>query len=147
MVFRTEDWVERVYTNGSRRKITLFLARGFDGRPFFHFPERGLLKRNWSERTHQLKLLETGEAPIKVHTLHLSGVKANTRARYILLYGKETVGNPYLFLLGRIPWMVVGEREPFVLLFASCSQSGGPHEIEQAMESLLVAALEYIQNP
>jgi hypothetical protein len=143
-LFRTEDWIERVYTGNLGQRVTLFVARGFDGRPLFHFPERGLLRRNWFERTHEIRLLRKGHTTVKAHTLRLAGEKVSTRALYILLYDEETIGNPYLFLLGRIPRMLVGEREPFTFLFAHCSEGEGPKEAEQAIESLLMAAMDYL---
>jgi hypothetical protein len=56
------------------------------------------------------------------------------------------MGNPYLFLLGRIPHMFVGERESFTLIFAHCREGGRPEETTRAMDSLLMAAAEHMIN-
>jgi hypothetical protein len=141
-IFRTTDWVERVYTDKSGRKVTLFAARSYDGRPFIHMPERGILKTNWSKRTYKLKILKKGLDLVKVHTVRLARKNGNVRVFYILLYGQETVGNPYLFLLGRISLLLLGEREPFTLIFVYCREEGNPENAEQAIESLLFRVLE-----
>ncbi len=141
--FRTDDWVERVYSGNPELKVTLFVARSYDGRPLFHFPERGLLRRNWTRRTHELSLLKSSRAAMKVHVLELAGVRTYTKVYYLLFYGKEAVGNPYLFLLGRIPHMLVGERKPFTFFFAHCTERGDPEGAEKAIESLLIACADH----
>jgi hypothetical protein len=144
-MFHTTDWVERLYYDDNPGfKVALFVARSYDGKSLFHFPERGLVRSSWTARTYEIRSLGKSHPPIKIHVLDLTGVKANTKALYILLYGKETVGNPYLFLLGRIPRMLAGERKPFTLLFAHSVVGETAEEAESAMMDLLLAAAEHI---
>ncbi|MCP4118028.1 MAG: hypothetical protein GY737_22035 [Desulfobacteraceae bacterium] len=144
--FRTGDWMERIYTDNSGRTVTLFAVRGYDGRPLFHFPERGLLQRNWSERTYVIKTLSDGNVRVKAHVLHLTGTVENKKVFYLLFYGKETVGNPYTFLLSRIPMMLMGDSKPFTFLFAYCTEREKPGDMDPVIKSLLFAAFDYFSN-
>jgi len=143
-IFRTDDWLERTYASPSGSGLTLFLARGFDGKIFFHYPEYGLLRRNWSTRVHKVESMRDGAQSIMVHELTLSGQQSATRVLYVLLYGKESLGNPYLDTVRFIPRMLLGERESYFLLFV---HDGGIRETsasQGAMESLLLAAVDHI---
>lgn len=145
-IFRTTDWVERMYTDKSGRKVTLFAARSYDGRPFIHMPERGILRTDWIKRTHKLRILKKGLDLVKVHSVRLSGKKGNVWVSYILLCGQETIGNPYLFLLRRFPRLLLGEREPFTLIFVYCREEENPENAEQAIESLFFPAVDCFLN-
>ena len=143
-VFRTGDWIERTYAGQDGSELTLFLARGFDGKVFFHYPEYGVLKKNWSTRVHKLKPVRHGARSIMIHELTLSVEQTATRALYVLLYGKESLGNPYLHTLRFIPRMLLGEREPYFLLFVHDGGGKGNSVSQHAMESLLLAAVDHV---
>ena len=145
-VFRTGDWIERTYSSPDGSNLTFFLARSFDGKVFFHYPEYGLLRKNWSTRVHNVKSVRHGAQSIAIHELTLSGEQSATQALYVLLYGQESLGNPYLDTLRFIPRMLLGERESYFLLFVHDGGRRGASTSRQAMESLLLDAVDHALN-
>lgn len=142
--FRTGDWVERVYKDKTGTKVTLFLGRGYDWRPFFHYPEKGLLERNWSQRTHTVKKIKNKNTEIRVHELHLTGEGVDTRASYILLGAHQSIGNPFLFMLRKLPGMLTGSRKPYALIFVHNAGERNDEQSGQVMKSLLIAATDHL---
>ncbi len=136
-VFSTDDWVEMEYLLDSGETITLFAARGYDGRPFLHFPERGLFKQTWSDRTHTIQRMGGGKQSAMAHYLTLTGAVETKKAIYCLLHGNKTIANPYLYLLGRIPFILFGDRPEFTLLFVSSNDERSDPGMEKVLESLL----------
>jgi hypothetical protein len=145
-IFQTEDWVERVYTDGNSRQIILFLARGYDARPFFHYPEGGVLWWRWSTREHKTKWMDGPSGPVQTNELFLRSPNLTTRALYVFMIGGKPAENPYLSILKQVPRMLMGKREPYHLIFVHESGNPAGKGSDQAMESLLTAALDYVKG-
>jgi hypothetical protein len=140
--FKSNDWTERYYTDPSGTRVKLFIARGYDSKPFFHYPENALLNRNWSERYHNIVTWFENK---RVHELVLSGVTENQKAYYVLLYGNKIIGKPYLFFLKQIPNLILSKRQPFTLILVSYSESEDTPDILEDAKKLMLTALKHMR--
>ena len=144
--FRTNDWSERIYHSNTEPSITLFVASGYDLRPFFHLPEYAILDRKWSERSHAIDELTIDDAQINMHVLLLKGLKLDQRAYYLLLYDDRTIGNPYWFLARNLPKMVIEKRKPYTLIFVSYKSNSNQfsNTADERARKLLLLTLEHL---
>ena len=144
-VFGATDWMERTYHDDHNTRFGLFIARGFDCRPFFHLPENGILNRNWSARKYTVGSWHYQNKGSRIHTLDLTSSNTGQRAHYMLLYEGRTIGNPYWFLIRNMPRMLIKGRRPYTLIFVSYFFQEQNDQIDTRARRLLLAVLDHLQ--
>jgi hypothetical protein len=108
--FHTEDFFERRYV---RTGVTLFVARGFDAKAFYHHPELGLAYGRPFTSTEVVQVAGRSGSVV-LHVLRGS----DDLACYALLYGDQFVASPWRFEARRAIAMLVSPQREMSLFFA-----------------------------
>jgi hypothetical protein len=133
--FDTDDWVERSYSRSGDDSVQLMVARSYDMKRLYHHPELALSERDYPEE----RLVEAGGAAGPV-VLHVLEGDPDGLVVYALLYGRETVGNPYVFQLKVVPEAMLTGRRPLTLVFAEQTGPSRGRAVEETPAFALVRA-------
>ena len=139
--FGTSDFVNRKYASRkSSARLVFFAARHHDTKKLFHFPEIAL-SRGKAETARHMEEIQTNAGPVPVHVIEFETKRGTHRAAYVLFYGKTGVAQPIRFMLGQIPSLFVGRREPMTILYVQASSTlDGAGAIAAELDELLIAA-------
>jgi len=133
--FGARDFASRRYKAPGHRPVDLFAARTYDAKRLFHYPELALTYG------HARTVARWAGTDLPVRVLEFETSDSLRLAAYVLRYGDRPVRRPYTFLLGILPELWAGDREPMTLLYAQTS--GTPRqraELEREVTDLVLSA-------
>ncbi len=133
--FAADDFVSRSYSSpsGIVDGLRIFVARSYDAKKLFHFPEIAL-SRGRSSADVRLIEIETDAGILPARLIEFQAGDAVHRVAYALLYGERPMLHPIPFLIARVPELYVGRREPTTLIYVQGSTDPGN---EAALEAEL----------
>lgn len=134
--FDTPSFTERKGHMRDGREVTVVAASGMRAVPFFHFPERSLIRTGWTVRKVETKPLRYGGRELLSTHLTLSDSTKDKvwHAQSVLLYEGRSVTRPILFHLGVLPRWLVGNRSAFTFVFVWCPEQGSRERALEVIE-------------
>ena len=133
--FATGDFASRSYSSpsGTVQSLRMFVARSHDAKKLFHFPEIALSRGRASTGVRLIEI-ETDAGTLPARLIEFQADEVGHRAAYALLYGERPMLHPIPFLIGLVPELFAGNREPTTLIYVQGSASPGN---ETALEAEL----------
>jgi len=132
--FGTRESVSRTYGD-----LDLFAARTRDAKKLFHFPELALSYGRAVTSMRTVRLTAPHEPSAQL--LQFVTSRATHVAVYALYCGKDPVTDPYGHLLSELPSLLMGNHEPWTLVYVQGSaQADDVAELTRRLEGLLAAA-------
>ena len=137
--FDTGDWIERTYVVDGTA-VTLFVARGYDAKRFYHHPELAVLRGTQAVAAGVTRTRAHPDIPI--HVLETEQKDRRGIAVYALRYDDRYIDNPLLFQLRTSLELLVSGRKPLTLFMASALAGSRDTLDEAPAVRLLLAAID-----
>ena len=113
--YGSDDSVSRRYAG-----MEFFAARTYDAKRLFHYPELALTYGHAANTRHSTTI-ETHVGTTTVQLIDFESSRGNHVAAYVLFYGRRSVDEPYSFMVGVLPELFAGGREPATLIYVQAS--------------------------
>ena len=147
--FAADDFVSRSYSSpsGIVDGLRIFVARSYDAKKLFHFPEIAL-SRGRSSTLVRLIEIETDAGILPARLIEFQAGGDVHRAAYALLYGDRPMLHPIPFLFDLVPELFVGRREPTTLIYVQGSTDpGNEAALEAELQDFLSVSYAALLEP
>lgn len=145
--FESNDWVERIYSNGKGDSLTLTVIRSLDAKSLYHHPELAISYHRTtfaSDAMHH----SPRRPDVPIHVLKPAPGQESL-GLYALHYDTRFIDNPIWFQVRTSGELLFSRRKPMTIFFVLDENSSESNDIEQssALTVLLAAVDAFVNQP